>query len=530
MTYRVLARAYRSRTFDEVVGQEAIATTLKNAITAERVHHAYLFTGTRGVGKTSMARILAKALNCLEADAATITPCLECESCRLISEGEDIDVIEIDGASNRGIDDIRELRSNTTLRPSRSRYKIYIIDEVHALTKDAFNALLKTLEEPPPHVKFVFATTEPEKVLDTIKSRCQRFDFRAIAADAIAGHLTAVLEAERIKADTEAVRRIARLACGSMRDALSLLDKVLSYESRHVTAAIVDEIMPPPHDELAAAVFDAVANRDASGALTGLDQALQSGRTVDRFCDQLIEHLRTLMLIRVCGEETELVDVASSLRTALSEQAGQFDAPTYVYMINLLEGLRRSVKMSGAGRALADAAMIRLAMTHQFSSLDEVLAQVTSGSSGSSGSATTPRTIKKNVAPKRDVATRPWQATTTTPVAAVKAAVSGYPQSSATADAAAATRPSTAGMEEGGAVSQVTAPTNASTGAGASGMLSSRDRQRVANDPLVQKVREAVDGTLIDIRPALAQPSGSSAQTKPDGEPEESLFAESESD
>jgi len=525
MAYRVLARAYRSRTFDEVVGQEAIATTLKNAISTQRVHHAYLFTGTRGVGKTSMARILAKALNCLQAEEATISPCLECESCRLISEGEDVDVIEIDGASNRGIDDIRELRNNTTLRPSRSRFKIYIIDEVHALTKDAFNALLKTLEEPPPHVKFVFATTEPEKVLDTIKSRCQRFDFRAIEADRIAAHLTVVLEGERIQADAEAVRRISRLAGGSMRDALSLLDKVLSYESEHVTAAIVDEIIPPPHDELAAAVFDAVAQRDAAAALAALDRALQSGRTVDRFCDQLIEHLRTLMLICVCGEDTELVDVAQTMRTNLAAQAGHFDAPSYVYMINLLEGLRRSVRTSGAGRALADAAMIRLAMTQQFSSLDDVLAQVAAGSGG--GSATAPRTLKKNVAPTRDVARRNSGPEAAMPLTPVGVGVSSSPSAGAALQTA--PRPTAERVAPMPAARAASAEPDSGDRA-ASGLLSSQDRQRVANDPLVQKVREAVDGTLIDIRPAVARPQAPTTPETDTSEPEASLLDELDSE
>jgi len=373
MAYRVLARAYRSTTFDEVVGQEAIATTFKNAIASGRLHHGYLFTGTRGVGKTSMARILAKALNCLKTDGPTPTPCCACDSCVAVAEGEDVDVVEIDAASNTGVDNIRDLRSNAAFRPARSRFKVYIIDEVHMLSTGAFNALLKTLEEPPAHVKFILATTEPHKVPATIQSRCQRFDFRAIGVNAIAGHLGQILNDQKVEAEEAVLRRVARLANGSMRDALSLLDKLLSYESEKLTLEVAEAVMPPPHDELAFKLLAAVAQRDGAAALAELDNALQTGRTVDRFCEHLIEHIRTLMLLNLCGGKTELVDVAEHAREQLIEQAGQFDASTYVYMISLLEELRRQVRTSGAGRALAEAAVVRLALSHQFTDIATLL-------------------------------------------------------------------------------------------------------------------------------------------------------------
>ena len=481
MPYRVLARAYRSATFDEVVGQEVTATTLKNAIKSGRVHHGYLFTGTRGVGKTSMARILAKALNCLAFDAPTPTPCCKCESCKAVAEGQDIDVVEIDAASNTGVDNIRELRSNATLRPARARFKVYIIDEVHMLSTGAFNALLKTLEEPPSHVKFILATTEVQKVPATIVSRCQRFDFRAIDTEAMAAHLSKVATAEKVQTDDGVLRRVARLANGSMRDALSLLDQLLSYDPKHLTSAIVNEVLPPPHDELSAAVIEGVAERDAAGALRALDHALQTGRTVDRFCDHLIEHVRTLMLLRVCGSDTDLVDVSATMRTALAAQAEKFDAPTYVYMVALLEELRRNVKFSGAARALADAAVVRLAMSHQFTDIGTLLGQLEVG--GAAPSTPRPSDVKKNAAPE-------------------SAPRRELPLSVPSAGPTAVERPSP--------------------------RRSSADWERAARDPLVQRVKAAVDGTLLDIHPAQPAPANAAPPSEAADEGEPTLFATEE--
>jgi len=472
MSYRVLARTYRSSTFDEIVGQEAIATTLRNAILSGRVHHGYLFTGTRGVGKTSMARILAKALNCSAAEAPTTAPCCKCETCLAVAEGEDVDVVEIDAASNTGVDDIRLLRNNSTLRPARSRFKVYIIDEVHMLSTNAFNALLKTLEEPPSHVKFILATTEPEKVPATIQSRCQRFDFLAIDSTTIAKHLRMILDAEKVQAEDAVLRRVARLANGSMRDAVSLLDKLLSYEPKNLTAAVADGVMPPPHDEIASAVVDAVAEGDQAEALATLDTALQRGRTVERFCDSLIEHVRTLMLLHVCGDDTALVDVASQVRPQLVEQAGKFDAPTYVYMIALLEELRRNVKFSGAARALADAAVVRLAMSEKFTDLSALLESL-EGHQGSVETHATPDQAKKKEPLAGDAHIGP-----------------------VAADCGVESRRSTRTRAEVvGSSDNVTGDVHGRTEAGTT------EWERAARDPLVQRVKEAVEGTLFDVRP-----------------------------
>ena len=505
MTYRVLARTYRSNTFDEVVGQEVVATTLKNAIQSGRIHHGYLFTGTRGVGKTSMARILAKSLNCLTAPGPTISPCLTCDSCRAVAAGEDMDVVEIDAASNTGVDNIRELRGNANLRPARARFKVYIIDEVHMLSTGAFNALLKTLEEPPSHVKFVLATTEIHKVPATIQSRCQRIDFRAIDAASIAGHLKRILVGEKIDAEEAVLRRVARLANGSMRDALSLLDMLLSYEPKRLTAEIVNDLIPPPHDELAFAVFDAVGERDAGQALTALDRALQTGRTVERFCDHLIDHARTLMLMRVCGDSTDLVDVSDAVRPQLAAQSKRFDAPTFVYIINLLEELRRSVKFSGAARALADAAVVRLAMSHQFTDLDAILSKLDSEEAAGT-------TIASAEAKKKDVPEvslgDPSQVHSRSGLggsgsdAKARAAESARQFSTelrSQGGAAPPTRPSAPPRSASGNASRsetsISAPASPPTP-----RLSSEEWDKVQRDPVVQSIKEAVNGTITDVR------------------------------
>ena len=406
MSYTVLARRYRSETFDEVVGQDPISQTLKNAIATERVAHAYLFTGTRGVGKTTMARILAKAINCLAAEKPTATPCCKCESCEAISTGEDIDVIEIDAASNTGVEHIRELRQNAIYRPARARFKIYIIDEVHMLSVSAFNALLKTLEEPPEHVMFILATTEPNKVLATIQSRCQRFDFRNIQASDIAGQLVTVLAGEGVEAEEALVRRVARLAHGSMRDALSLLDQLLSMSEGKLTAALMTELIGGPRSEQIIELGEAVAQGDCAEALRRVDEALGQGLALEQLAEALQRHFRDLMVLRNCGDDTELVDADEGPeRTKAIEQAKLFDDAALVYSITVLEELRRAIKGSGSGRALLEAAVVRLTATERFSDTRALLEQLQKmpRGTGSAASANAIAPARRGTAPATKV-------------------------------------------------------------------------------------------------------------------------------
>src|SRR6185312_8025256 len=281
MSYTVLARRYRSGNFGQLIGQEHVAQTLKKAIDSGRIAHAYLFCGTRGVGKTSMARILAKALNCHKSEGPTTEPCGKCDLCVAIARGDDIDVIEIDAASNTGVDNIREVIENAQYRPARSRFKVYIIDEVHMLSKSAFNALLKTLEEPPGHVKFILATTEPEKVLATILSRCQRYDFRNIPTREIAQHLASICKQEGIEAEDDALLLVAKAGAGSMRDSLSLLDRVLSVGEKHLTLDMVEQLLGLPKAQLLFDLADAIGRGDVKAVLSQADAMIQGGMSVD---------------------------------------------------------------------------------------------------------------------------------------------------------------------------------------------------------------------------------------------------------
>ena len=366
--YTVLARRYRSRDFSEVVGQEPIARTLQNAIQTNRTAHAYLFCGTRGVGKTSMARIFARALN---RDSALS----ESEAIGdAILRGEDLDVIEIDGASNRGIDDARDLIAGAGLAPSRGKYRIYIIDEVHMLTTPAFNALLKTMEEPPSHVKFILCTTEPHKVPQTIQSRCQRFDFRNIPTKQIAEHLGAVAKGEGVEVTEDVLLSIARLANGSMRDGLSLLDRLLASASGRIDAVVLEQVFGLPDDQILLDIVDACVCERIGDALTHGARLLERGSGVEQALELLAERFRWILVACAVGIDSDLLEVAASMRDRVGRIAAQTDAAACAHAIALCDATGRNARGSSAPRALYDACVARIALSTRFAGGASLLA------------------------------------------------------------------------------------------------------------------------------------------------------------
>lgn len=386
--YTVVARRYRPQAFDELIGQEHVAKALSNAILTNRVGHAYLFTGARGVGKTSAARIFAKALNCIE--GPTTTPCNQCDVCQSITSGEDMDVLEIDGASNRGIDEIRTLRQNVGVRPSRSRFKIYIIDEVHMLTREAFNALLKTLEEPPDHVKFIFCTTDPQKMPITILSRCQRFDFAGIVTGSIAARLAQIAVAEGVEAESEALDILARRAAGSMRDGQSLLEQLLAFAPGHITSADVHAMLGTAGDEHLQRLLQCILDRDPAGALTSLQTALDVGVDGPQLLEQLLGYLRDCMAAAAGCTPEMLLFASPANRDAVAEAGRHLGLQTTLAAMQILDETLARLRESTQTRILADLALVRICQLHD---LEDLAALIAGCRSGGPAEATTPRVL-----------------------------------------------------------------------------------------------------------------------------------------
>jgi DNA polymerase-3 subunit gamma/tau len=389
MSYQVIARKYRPQVFDEVVGQPLITETLKNAILQNRVAHGYIFSGARGVGKTSTARILAKSLNCVQ--GPTLAPCGQCPSCVEVTAGNSVDVFEIDAASNRGIDEIRELRETVRYLPARDPYKVFIIDEVHMLTTEAFNALLKTLEEPPPRSLFILATTEPHKLPATIQSRCQHFAFRLLDYAEIYARLEAVSAAEKIQADEGALGALAQAAEGSLRDAFSLLDQVIAACGEQLEDNRVRQLLGVVPVRLLREVTEAIHAADARRVLELVSQLAAEGYELAHFCGEYTRYVRNLMVAKSCGVESPLLQVPNDERQALGELARLFSEEDLTRFFQILLRTEGELRYSLEPRFHLEMGLLKLVHARKLTSLESLLAELGSSAPAKRQESATPR-------------------------------------------------------------------------------------------------------------------------------------------
>jgi DNA polymerase-3 subunit gamma/tau len=410
MSYQVIARKWRPQTFADLVGQGQVTETLQNAIRNNRVAHAYIFSGARGVGKTTAARILAKALNCV--NGPTPEPCGVCDACKEIAAGTSLDVIEIDAASNRGIDQIRELREMVRYAPAASRSKVVILDEAHMLTGEASNALLKTLEEPPDRVIFVMATTEPENLVDTIRSRSQHFHFRALTFTEISGRLQEIAQKENLQIEPGALAVIARMAEGSLRDALSLLEQARAFCGDTIPDKDVRELLGVVPEDALEELVGAIASGSADRALGLLHTFQKEGRNLQHFCREAIRHMRNLLIARVCGADSDLIAATPDQRPALERAAAQFSEEDLTRFFQILLQTDDDLRRKPDPRVHLEMGLLRLINASRLAPLEELLAEIRSGAPTSGSSAASSRTATAApasipVPPRRDVSAAP---------------------------------------------------------------------------------------------------------------------------
>ncbi|MDD5668788.1 MAG: DNA polymerase III subunit gamma/tau [Candidatus Omnitrophica bacterium] len=404
MAYVVFALKWRPQNFDEIVGQDHIVVDLKGAIEKDRVAHAYLFAGPRGVGKTSTARILAKALNCKNRKGPN--PCGTCSSCVEITQGSSLDVIEIDGASNRGIDEIRALRENVKFSPTQGKFKIYIIDEVHQITTDGFNALLKTLEEPPPFVKFIFATTSSHKVMPTILSRCQRLDFRRISTMELIEQLDKIVKAEGMDVDQKVLAAIARASDGALRDAESILDQLIAFSKGKVTLEDINSMLGLVEQDVLFEITEAVTNKDAAKALRLLNTMIDNGKDPGVFLNNLIDHFRNLMIAKVAQADAQLIDLPHDVCEKLLQQSRKIALETILSNFTILINAQEMAKRLDSVRIALEVSLVRLSHPAQGTeSVKPVNSSSVQPKEKSSRQYTTPA-VSRPVFPPRDTPVR----------------------------------------------------------------------------------------------------------------------------
>jgi DNA polymerase-3 subunit gamma/tau len=381
MAYQVIARKWRPQKFEDVTGQEVLTRTLQNSLEHDRLHHAYLFSGARGVGKTTTARLVAKGLNCHKSDKPTATPCATidetaCASCREISEGRSMDVLEIDAASHTQVDNVREvIIAGINIAPARDRYKVFIIDEVHMLSPSSFNALLKTVEEPPPHAIFIMATTDAHKVPETISSRCQLFEFRTIATAKIAERLRLIADAEKISISDEAIREIARAGDGSMRDAQSALDQVISFAGEKITTEDVEKALGLAGADVLARVVKGIAENNPAEALAIVDDIVMRGHNLRNFCRDVLAHLRDLLVVKVSGDPS-ILDSASTQTAALKKQADQFSESDLVRFFHSMAETESTLKDAANPRYQVEVGLVKLMEMHRLAPLGDLIRRI----------------------------------------------------------------------------------------------------------------------------------------------------------
>ena len=375
MAYQVLARKYRPQTFSDVIGQEHVTRTLKNAIEQQRIAHGYIFSGHRGIGKTTVARILAMCLNCRggKEDRPQAEPCGKCDSCTEIRASSSVDVIEIDAATNRGIDEIRELRDSARYRPARDRFKIYILDEAHQITDAAFNALLKTLEEPPSHIVFMMATTQPEDIPQTIRSRCQHFSFHAVRFDEIVNQLTAIAQQEKIKADRDAIALLAEAGDGSMRDALSIMDQAIACCGETLTGEVVQQLVGTVPGEVLEKMMEAVATNSSQDVLRLVDKLVTEGQSPTHFTRQLVRFLRNTMVAKVAGGDSALLQISSDERARVARTAELFGEEELTRFLQIMLRTHGDVSYKSEQRFHLELGLLKLVHAQRLLPLEELL-------------------------------------------------------------------------------------------------------------------------------------------------------------
>ena len=427
MSYQVLARKYRPQKFSDVIGQEHVTRTLKNAIEQQRIAHGYIFSGHRGIGKTTIARILAMALNCQSKDHPVPEPCGVCDSCVEIRAGNSVDVIEIDAATNRGIDEIRELRDAARYRPARDRYKIWILDEAHQITDAAFNALLKTLEEPPSHVVFMMATTQPEDIPQTIRSRCQHFSFHAVSFDDIVGQLRDIAKREGIKADDDALAMLAEAGDGSMRDALSIMDQAIASSGDTLSADAVRGLVGTVGSDILEDVMDAVARNSSEDILRTVDRLLVEGQSAQHFARQMVRFLRNALVAKVAGSDSSLLQVSSDERARVARVADRFSEEDLTRFLQIMLRTHSDLGYKQEQRFHLELGLLKLVHAQRLLPLEQLLsgegakpapASARGSSSGSQSStgtratSTPSRSVAVESSPTRTAAVSPFKGPT----------------------------------------------------------------------------------------------------------------------